>query len=57
MFLFPWMFVVLPLIRFYGEIIHHLETYGGASLSPVGGFTSRVFKQVWDRWMLRLGVG
>ncbi len=54
---FPWMSVVLPLIRFYGEIIHYLGAFGSAAPSSVDGFTSRVFKQVWDRWMLRLGVG
>ena len=43
MFLFPWLSVVLRLIRFYRELIHHLGAYGSAALSHVGGFTSRVF--------------
>jgi hypothetical protein len=44
-------------MRFDGNNIHNYGTYPSAVLSLVDGFTSRVFKQVRDRWMLRLRVG
>jgi hypothetical protein len=44
-------------MRFDENNIHNSGTYPSAALSPVDGFTSRVFKQERDRWMLRLRVG